>query len=111
MLLRFKGAEGLLLKKILKKILFKKVKKKIIIKIVIIIKGGKLMIKKKGILFVVVFCLLCCITVFAEENTKTIENDMTMEKFINIPIAIGRSKNDPSFLVSAGARFTTIFLL
>lgn len=45
------------------------------------------MIKKKGILFVVVFCLLCCITVFAEENTKTIENDMTMEKFINIPDA------------------------
>lgn len=32
-------------------------------------------------------------------------------KLINIPIAIGRSKNEPSFLVFAGAKFTTIFLL
>jgi len=30
---------------------------------------------------------------------------------INIPTAIGRSKNGPSFLLSAGARLTTILLL
>ena len=30
---------------------------------------------------------------------------------IKIPIAIGKSKNVPSFLISAGAKFTIIFLL
>lgn len=30
---------------------------------------------------------------------------------VNIPTAIARSRLDPSFLVLAGARFTTIFLL
>ena len=30
---------------------------------------------------------------------------------IKIPTAIGKSKLEPSFFVSAGAKFTTIFLL
>ena len=37
--------------------------------------------------------------------------DSIMNPCTNIPIAIGRSKLEPSFFVSAGARFTIILLL
>ena len=35
----------------------------------------------------------------------------TSPRLASIPTAIGKSKNEPSFLISAGAKFTNIFLL